>query len=119
MTQQIGPKALIRHLRENAPLWAERLPKLPNLFFEVLEQAKKGELHYKLDEQQLKQIRHEIRSANRRHFAAITGTGLIVCAAIISALDGYAKAMFGPLPLLSWVTLSFGIALLFAGWPRR
>jgi ubiquinone biosynthesis protein len=119
MTQQIGPKALMRHLRENAPLWAERLPKLPNLFFEVLEQAKKGELHYKLDETQLKQIRHEIRSANRRNFAAITGTGLIVSAAIISALDGYAKVMFGPLPLLSWVSVSFGIAIIIAGWPRR
>lgn len=119
MTQQIGPKAMLRHLRENVPLWAERLPKLPNLFFDVLEQAKKGEIRYKLDEEQYKQIRHEIRSASRRNYVAITGTGLIISAAVISALDGYAKAMFGPLPLLSWATLSFGIAMLFAGWPRR
>jgi ubiquinone biosynthesis protein len=119
MTQQIGPKAVMRHLRENVPLWAERLPKLPNLFFDVLEQAKKGEIRYKLDEEQYKQIRHEIRSASRRNYVAITGTGLIISAAVISALDGYAKTMFGPLPLLSWATLSFGIAMLFAGWPRR
>ena len=119
MAQQIGPKALIRHLRENVPLWAERLPKLPNLFFEVLEQAKKGELHYKLDQVQLDQIKNEIRTANQRHYVTITGTGLVISAVIVTALDGYAKAMFGPLPVLSWAMASFGIAMLVAGWPKR
>ncbi len=30
---QVGPKALIRKLREYAPIWAERLPELPNIWF--------------------------------------------------------------------------------------
>lgn len=119
IAQQIGPKALIRHLRENAPLWVERLPKLPNLVFEVLEQAKKGELHYKLDDVQLKLIKDEIRGTNQRQYVAITGSGMIISASVIAALDGYAKVMFGPLPLLSWFLASFGIAMLVAGWPKR
>jgi len=119
MAQQIGPKSLIRHLRENVPLWAERLPKIPNLFYDVLEQAKKGTLKYQLDEQQLKQIKSEIRRANRRSYVAITGTGLVVSAALTATLQVSAAAMLGPLPVVSWALAGIGSIMLLAGWPRQ
>ncbi len=119
MAQQIGPRSLLRHLRENVPLWAERMPKIPNLFFDVLEQAKKGELKYQIDETQLKQIKNEIRYANRRSYVAITGTGLVITAAITATLNVAATAMLGPLPVISWALAGFGTILLLAGWPRQ
>ncbi len=118
MTKQIGPRALIKHLKENVPLWAERLPKLPNLLYDVVEQAKAGQLRVTLEEKQLKILQQEIRRSNRRNYAAITGTGLFMSAAIITALDGYSKTMLGNMPYLSWVIGSFGIAILIAAWPR-
>jgi ubiquinone biosynthesis protein len=36
MNQQLGPRALLRHLREEAPLWARTLPQLPRLVHRVL-----------------------------------------------------------------------------------
>ena len=34
--EQIGPKAFIQHLRQNLPFFAEQLPNMPRLFYEVL-----------------------------------------------------------------------------------
>ena len=109
MAEQIGPRSLLRHLKENAPMWAERLPKLPNLFFEVLDKAKKGELEYKLDDNQLNEIKQEIRHANRRNYAAITGSGFVLSAVILS----------GSLPLYSWILGGVGLIMLLSAWPRR
>lgn len=119
MARQIGPGALWRHLRENVPLWAERLPKLPNLMYEVFEKANKGELKVTMDEQQMQELRDEMRRNNRRTFAAIVGGTLFMSAAVIAALDGYSKVMAGPMPLMSWFLGAFGLAIIFAGWPRR
>ncbi|MGD8784317.1 MAG: ubiquinone biosynthesis regulatory protein kinase UbiB [Thioalkalispiraceae bacterium] len=119
MAKQIGPGSLMKHLKENVPLWSERLPKLPNLLYEVIEQAKQGKLRVTLEEQQLKSIQQEIRRSNQRSYAAITGTGLFLSAAIITALDGYAKTMLWNMPYLSWLLGGIGIAILVAAWPRR
>jgi len=118
MAEQIGPRALIKHLKENVPLWAERLPKLPNLVYDVIEQAKAGKLRVTIEEEQLNAIKAEIRSSNRRTFAAITGTGFFLSAAIIAAMDGFSKAMLGNLPYLSWLFGGVGIAIIIAAWPK-
>jgi ubiquinone biosynthesis protein len=119
MAEQIGPRSFIKHLRENVPLWAERMPKLPNLMYDVIEQAKQGKLRVTLEEDQLNTIRNEIRRSNRRNYAAITGTGLFLSAAIITALGGYSKTMLWNMPYISWVLGSVGIIILGAAWPKR
>ena len=119
MAKQIGPAAMWRHLRENVPLWAERLPQLPNLVYDVFNKAKHGEFQVSLDDKQMQQLRHELRTNNRRTYGAILGSSLIVSASVISALDGFQKAMLGPMPLISVVLACFGAAILIAAWPRR
>jgi len=117
MREQIGPKAFLRHLKENAPLWAERLPQLPNKIYDLLEQAKDGNLQMELKPEQMQQLRREIRRANRRSFGAITGGSLLVSAAVLTALDGYAPTMLGALPLGSWLLGTLGAIILLAAWP--
>ena len=117
MRDQIGPRAFYRHLKENMPLWAERLPQLPNKMYELLEQAKDGNLKMELKPEQMQQLQREIRRANRRSFGAILGGSLLVSAAVITALDGYAPTMLGNLPLGSWLLGSLGVIILLAAWP--
>jgi len=119
MAEQIGPSAMFSHLKENVPMWAERLPKIPNMLFDVMQQAKEGSLKMKLDSGQMENIRREIHRSSRRNFAALTGAAFIISAAVIYALDGYAKPMFGDMPVLSWVMGAFGVAILFAAWPKE
>ncbi len=118
MSEQIGPRSFVKHLKENAPLWAERLPKLPNLIFDVIEQAKSGKLKVSLNDEQFNAIQDQLKRNNQRNFAALLGTGLFVSATIIFALDDYAKTMLWNVPFPSLVLGSVGIAVLLAAWPR-
>jgi ubiquinone biosynthesis protein len=119
MREQIGPRAFLKHLKENAPLWAERLPALPNMLYELLEQAKAGELKMELQPQQLNEIKQEIRRANRRSYGAVTGGSLLVSAAVLTGLDGYSPTMLGDLPLSAWILGSLGVIILLAAWPNE
>lgn len=84
MHNKIGPRAFLRHLKENAPVWAEQLPKLPALVHDVLQQAKQGELRVDINDNQLQQIKNEIRKANSRSVRAISGATLTISAAILA-----------------------------------
>ncbi|MGD8795275.1 MAG: ubiquinone biosynthesis regulatory protein kinase UbiB [Thiohalophilus sp.] len=115
--EQIGPRAFIKHLRINFPMWAERLPQIPNMLYDVLEKAKNGTLQIELQDKQVAQLRREIRRANRRTWGAIVGGSLLISATVLAALDGFAKPMLGNLPVYSWIMGGFGIAILLAAWP--
>ena len=119
MADQIGPKALWRHLRENVPLWAERLPKLPNLIFDVIDKARRGEIQLQLPAEQLESIKQEIRAANQRTFAAMVGAALVIGASVLLAFDGRAPIMIGHASVLSWFFGLLGGVILLASWPRR
>ncbi|MBI3562928.1 MAG: ubiquinone biosynthesis regulatory protein kinase UbiB [Gammaproteobacteria bacterium] len=119
MAQQIGPQALWRHLRENVPLWAERLPRLPNLIYQVIDKARRGELQVQLSPEQLSDLREELRAANRRNFAAIVGAALFICASVLAGLDGFQPLMVAHAPLLSWVLGIAGVAMVVAAWPKQ
>lgn len=83
MKEKIGPRSFVKHIKENAPLWAEQLPKIPNLIFDVLDQAKKGELKVELNDTQMYQIQNEIKSGNSRSIRAIVGGSLLITTALI------------------------------------
>ncbi len=116
--EQIGPRAFIKHLKANVPMWAERLPQIPNMLYEVLQQSKDGNLKMQLQEEQINSLHRELRRANRRTWGAIVGGSLLVSATLLAAFDGYAKVMLGNLPLFSWILGGIGIAILLAAWPN-
>ena len=87
MKDKIGPKSFFKHIKENAPLWAEQLPKIPTLIFDVLDQAKNGELKVELNETQMSEIKQEITTANKRSVRAITGGSLLITAALLWNID--------------------------------
>jgi len=119
MTKQIGPGALLRHLRENVPLWAERLPQLPNLIYDVVHKIKHGEFEVSLDEKQMAQLREEMRANNRRTYGAIVGSALLISASVLSAMDVFQDYMLGPLPVASVLLGGLGFVIMIAAWPRR
>ena len=116
MNEQLGPRALLRNIRESAPGWSNSLPAIPVMAHRLLEQATTGKLQLEWKSSELQRLRQEVRRANRRTISAITGTGLILAAAIIYGLDGYAPAMVLGAPLLSWMLAVPGVAILLACW---
>ncbi len=116
MSEQVGPRAFLRNLRENVPQWTETLPELPQLLHKTLRQAEEGRLRVEWTSEELGRLRRELRAANRRTVQAVTGTGMILAAAVVYGLDGYQPAMLGGAPLLTWLLGLAGAALLLAAW---
>jgi ubiquinone biosynthesis protein len=73
LRDQLGPKALLRHLRENIPFLVEQMPHMPRLLNDVLELTKAQKLAdlMRKDDQQL-------QSAARNSWYKGLGTGIFV-----------------------------------------
>ncbi|HWQ94234.1 MAG TPA: ubiquinone biosynthesis regulatory protein kinase UbiB [Gammaproteobacteria bacterium] len=117
MSEQVGTRALLRAVRENAPQWAEKMPDIPLLVHEVLEQARDGKLQIEWKSKELNEIRREIRQAMVRGYTATIGAAFIISAAVIKGLDGYAPMMIGNAPVLTWLLGGIGALLLIRSWP--
>ncbi len=114
--EQVGPRALFRKIREDLPLWSERLPELPELLHKSLSQAAEGKLRIEWHSDELRKLRDELKIHRHRNLLAITGSSLIISAAVIYGLDGYAPAMIGGAPLLSWIGGILGGLCLLIAW---
>lgn len=60
--QQLGPRALIRKIREGAPYWAEKLPEIPDLIYDILRYQKQRGLEQDIASTRTRQL----TSAKRR-----------------------------------------------------
>jgi len=113
MKDKIGPRSFFKHLKENAPLWAEQLPKIPNLIFDVLEQAKKGDLKVELNDTQMQHIKNEIKLGNKRSLRAISGGSLLITAALLINVNiPFLYTIYADLPAL--MSGGLGIVLLLS-----
>lgn len=119
MSEQVGVRGLLKALKENAPVWAEKLPDLPLLVHDFLQQAHEGKLKVEWKSDEIAKLRREIRRAQRRNYSVIVGSALIISAAIVKGLDGYAPTMLGDAPLLTWVLAGLGGLLVMAAWPDK
>lgn len=118
MSEQVGVRSFFNRIKNNIPGWGESLPEVPQLIHDVLQRARHGTLQVQGSTEELRQLREEMRQANRRSFAAIIGAALVVSAAVLLGLDGYAPAMAGGAPLASWALGLAGAALWIFAWPR-
>jgi ubiquinone biosynthesis protein len=118
MSEQVGGRAFVNRLKQQVPQWGEKLPELPSLIFDVLHQAKHGTLEVKSNSEALQQIHRELRRGNQRTFFAIVGSALLISAALLLGLDGYAPARLAyGLPLESWALGIVGVVILITNWP--
>jgi len=117
MSEQIGTRAFVNRLKDNVPQWGEKLPEIPSLIHEVLHQARHGKLQVQSNSDELQKIRREIRRANGRTFFAILGGSLIISAALLLGLDGYAPTMRYGAPVVTWSLAILGGVILLRNWP--
>jgi ubiquinone biosynthesis protein len=116
MSEQLGARSLLRNLKDSIPAWSDALPDMPVLAHRFLEQAGSGKLQVEWTSKELQRLRAEMRHANRRNISAIIGTGLVLAAAIIYGLDGYAPRMIMGAPLLTWISGCLGVFILLFNW---
>ncbi len=103
-------KAALNNIRQEMPVWAETLPKLPAMLHELTQQAQSGKLQ--LSSPDINQLKQEIRTASYRSSATVSGAAFIIGAAIIKGLDGYGSTIIAGMPVLSWLFGLIGALLL-------
>ncbi|WP_404400465.1 ubiquinone biosynthesis regulatory protein kinase UbiB [Idiomarina seosinensis] len=75
MNEQLGWRAVVRSLKENAPYWAEKLPELPNLLYENLNSRQ--HVQQQLDQQHQQQLNYQRQSSVNSFWTIITASGVV------------------------------------------
>lgn len=114
MLERAGIQRLLGAFKQNLPGWADRLPELPAMALETLEQARTGRLKVQTQDPALDEIRKALITLERRLILALIGVGLVISAAILFGIQRPDATLLGPLPLNVWIFggLGIGAALL-------
>lgn len=118
MLERAGLKRMASAFRHNAPRLAERLPELPALAIDLLDQAKTSRLRVQTTDPQLAEIRSELRTLHRRIILALVGVGLLITAAILFGVQTETTLKLGPLPVVVWLLGGLGGAVIVAALGR-
>ncbi len=118
ISEQVGPRAFVRRVRESLPQWSEDLPEIPRLAHRVLRQAADGELKVQWESEQLAQLQQSLDSSGRRSRRVVAGSGLAVSGAILLAAGSGPLAPAVGLGLAAACGTS-GLALILLGLHGR
>ena len=119
MRDRVGARSLLRSAKQSVPLWIDRLPELPTLTFEVLDQIKSGRLQVTSNDPQLESIRSEIQRLHRRLSFAVVGVGLIIGAGVLNGVSAETSKLLGPLPISVWLLGGLGALSILAAFRAR
>jgi ubiquinone biosynthesis protein len=103
MRQRVSIRALARAARERLPAIAERLPELPKMAFDVLEQAKTGQLKMIVHGDQIDELKAEVRRSGRRTALAVLAASFIISAAVLVGVVGKSAETLWGVPWPVWV----------------
>ena len=66
---------------------------------------------------ELEKIRREMRRSNQRTVLGVVGTGLVIAAVVLLAVQEGATAQLSSVPLLTWVLGGLGAYMIIAALP--
>ncbi len=118
LSEQVGPKAFLRRVKESLPEASEQLPEIPRLAYRVLKNAEEGKLRLNWHSEELGALRREMKQEHLRTRQSIGGSALIISAALLAGL-GSSLVSAGTLTLLSGGLGLLGAGLLGSSLLRR
>jgi len=119
MDERVGFRAFFQGIRRNLPLWAEKMPELPLLIHEALNQQTLEAKQVKQIKQEIVQLRQEVQHQNDRLALILISCTLIVSASIILALKTWLISSVETLLLGLFLGIAGSILLLFAWFKGR
>ena len=118
LRERYSPRRLLRELRQRAPEMMTRAPDMPRLLHAWLEQQVDGRHQMGIQSRDLAEISRTLQTLQRRSVAAILGSGLLLVAAVLYALEAGGPRLLG-VPLAAWVAGIGGLWAILAALPRR
>jgi len=112
MSEQLGPRALLKTLKKELPKWWQMAPELPGLVHAALKQKQRDEKNGGLAEQ-ISELRSLVRRQQQRRMTAQIG-GVLLLSGVISlgfGFDPYTD--FSAIPAPGWWLSAVGLGILF------
>ncbi len=119
MDERIGVRGLLKGAKINIPKLIDRLPDLPNKAVDVLEQLHEGKIELENKSEEIHHLRKEMKSYNQRTVLAVVGSGFLMSASIIYALDNTIHGDFLSVPIVSWLLGFSGMLMLYISWQEK
>ncbi len=109
MKERMGPKGVYRSIKQQAPDWLEKMPHMPQLIFDALNQVRNLDNARQRDIRAYERARAELdaRSKGKNYL----GLGLIVAALFVGNQE--LLEWLCDLPSTSWVLAGLGLLLIF------
>jgi ubiquinone biosynthesis protein len=118
LVERYSPQRLANEFRKRLPEFITHAPEMPRLLHLWLQQQVEGKHALNMQSADLRALTSALQSVQRRTVAAIFGTGLLVVAALLYALEAGGPHLLG-VPASAWIAAIGGIWALRAAWPRR
>ncbi len=119
MDERIGVRGLMKGAKINIPKLIDRLPDFPNKALDVLDQLHEGKIEMENKSKEIHELRQEMKSYNQRTVLAVVGSGFLLSASIIYALDNTIHGDFLSVPIVSWLLGFSGIMMLYLSWQEK
>ena len=94
----------------------ERLPELPNRTIDLIDKLYEGKIEMENKSQEIQKLRKEMKIYNRKTIISVIGSGLILSASIIYALNNTVHGTIMSVPLVSLILGFFGLIFVFFSW---
>jgi ubiquinone biosynthesis protein len=118
LVERYSPQRLAGEFRKRLPELITRAPDMPQLLHAWLSQQVSGKHELAMRSHDLADLAKTMNAMQRRIVSAILGTGLLIVAAVLFALEAGGPRVFG-VPTAAWVAGLGGLWGLVAAWPRR
>ncbi|MGN7727224.1 ubiquinone biosynthesis regulatory protein kinase UbiB [Luteimonas sp. 22616] len=118
LVERYSPQRLMGEFRKRLPELVTQAPDVPRLVHAWLTQQVQGRHELALRSKDLAELVHTIKGVQRRTVSAILGSGLLIVAAVLYALEAGGPRLLS-VPAAAWIAGIGGLWALVAAWPRR
>ncbi len=118
LLERYSPQRLAGEFRKRLPELVTRAPDMPQLLHAWLSQQVGGKHELAMRSHDLAELTRTLNAMQRRIVSAILGTGLLIVAGVLYALEAGGPPLLG-VPAAAWIAGLGGLWALVAAWPRR
>jgi ubiquinone biosynthesis protein len=110
MSEQLGPRAAVRQLREDLPQIRDALRELPGVIKYLSEQIADGELNLDMRSPELGEIREQLKAQQKQRFSLTIAASALISGTLVLTL--------GSADIIGWLLVAGGALITFIGRPR-
>ena len=119
MSERMGVKGFVKSAMLNLPRLIERLPEFPNRTIDLIDKLYDGKIEMENKSNEIRKLRKEMKTYNRKTIVSVIGSGLILSATIIYALNNTTHGEIISIPLASWILGVLGLVLIYFSWKDK